>query len=197
MSLGYNSLFATQLRKAMNPKNGERVTNTQLAEAINMTPQMVSNYVTGKNHPGLDVVVKIAEYLDVSLDYLLKGISSENQDWHQVSGLSEEAISTLRYLGAREDFDHPQALAELDQILTSPGVVEYLHNAGEARAKIEATLAAWGEDEYEQDIDVPAFLYWQLLETHRRFTKQRLEAAGVNVAALQAGKLGQPQPEDA
>lgn len=190
MSLGYNSLFATQLRKAMNPRNGERVTNTQLAEAINMTPQMVSNYVTGKNHPGLDVVVKIAEYLDVSLDYLLKGVSSENQDWHQASGLSEEAINTLRYLGARDDFDHPQALTELDHILTSPGVVEYLHNAGVTRQKIETTLKNWGAEEYETEIDVPAFLYWQLLETHRRFTKQRLEHEGIDVAALQASKLG-------
>ncbi len=43
----------------------------QLAAVLNVTPSVVSQYEGGKTMPGYDVLLKIAEYFQVSVDYLL------------------------------------------------------------------------------------------------------------------------------
>lgn len=46
--------------------------------------------------PTLDDTVILASLFGVTVDYLLTGISSENNEVHKATGLSEDAISTLR-----------------------------------------------------------------------------------------------------
>ena len=45
----------------------------QLAEQLHVTRQAVSNWETGKTQPDIEMLVKIAEYFDVSVEYLIYG----------------------------------------------------------------------------------------------------------------------------
>lgn len=55
----------TQLRERTNTKQ------KTLAKVLGVTPSVVSQYEKGKALPGYDVMEKIADYFDVSVDYLL------------------------------------------------------------------------------------------------------------------------------
>ena len=50
-----------------------------VAEAINSTPGSMSRYLAGKRDPDLKYVVALAEYFNVSVDWLL-GINGEKFD---------------------------------------------------------------------------------------------------------------------
>ena len=45
----------------------------QLAEQLHVTRQAVSNWETGKTQPDIETLTKIAEYFDVSVEYLIYG----------------------------------------------------------------------------------------------------------------------------
>lgn len=48
-----------------------RVTQKQMAERLGMTENAYQNYEYGKREPKLDVLIQIAEILEVSIDDLL------------------------------------------------------------------------------------------------------------------------------
>lgn len=48
-----------------------------LADAIDVTDSSISKYCSGERIPKVDVIKKIADYFDVSIDYLLTGVSAE------------------------------------------------------------------------------------------------------------------------
>lgn len=64
----YSAPFPTALRKLMEER-GE--TQENIAKAVGKTRQTISQYVNGVSEPGYDALVKIADYFDVSIDYLL------------------------------------------------------------------------------------------------------------------------------
>lgn len=61
----------------------------EIAKDLNIPETTFSGYVRGKSSPGLEILVKIAEYFNVNTDYLL--------------GLSE---SKKRIVLKREEFEH-------------------------------------------------------------------------------------------
>ena len=48
-----------------------------LADAIDVSAGSISKYRSGERIPKVDVLTKIADYFDVSIDYLLTGVSAE------------------------------------------------------------------------------------------------------------------------
>ena len=42
-----------------------------IAKKLNRTPACISSWETGKTEPSLDDLIKLADYLEVSVDYLL------------------------------------------------------------------------------------------------------------------------------
>lgn len=64
-----NSPFATRLWRLMN--DGPGTTQAQLAEITGKTRQTISQYVNGISEPGYNTLVRIADYFQVSTDYLL------------------------------------------------------------------------------------------------------------------------------
>ena len=46
-------------------------TQVEIAEAISVCKQCVSDYKTGKTYPSLETLYALCEYLDVTADYLL------------------------------------------------------------------------------------------------------------------------------
>lgn len=55
-----------ELRKARN------ITQLKMAMDLNMSQNTISRYENGEREPGLEELVQIADYLDVSIDYLLE-----------------------------------------------------------------------------------------------------------------------------
>ena len=55
-----------ELRKA------RRITQVRLAMELNMSQNTVSRYENGEREPGIAELIKIADYFDVSVDYLLE-----------------------------------------------------------------------------------------------------------------------------
>jgi transcriptional regulator with XRE-family HTH domain len=46
-------------------------TQKQIAREIGKTPQVISNWKVGFNEPNIDDLIKLANYFEVSIDYLV------------------------------------------------------------------------------------------------------------------------------
>lgn len=60
--------FAENLTELMREKN---ISQSQLAKHLNVGQQTVSKYMNNKIEPGLDTVIKIANFFEVTVGYLL------------------------------------------------------------------------------------------------------------------------------
>lgn len=73
----------------------KNITQRELADKINVTEVTISRYLSGERSPRIEIVNKIAEYFDVSIDYLLgrvdtKTSNSTSNENGLVIGLSRE-----------------------------------------------------------------------------------------------------------
>ncbi len=55
-----------ELRKA------KKISQLKLAMDLNMNQNTISRYETGEREPGINELIKIADYFNVSVDYLLE-----------------------------------------------------------------------------------------------------------------------------
>ena len=72
----YNDLFPQTLRQfmAVHPvRTHERTTQKTLADAVGVRPQTISQYAIGETQPTPAVLLKIADYFCVTVDFLLTG----------------------------------------------------------------------------------------------------------------------------
>lgn len=56
----------------------KELTQTQVAKAINVTQRNISFYETGTNEPDLKTIAALANFFDVTTDYLL-GLSNQRK----------------------------------------------------------------------------------------------------------------------
>lgn len=61
-------MFGDRLRELREDRS---LTQDQLAEHLKITRQQLSSYENGRFEPNMDTLVSIADFFDVSLDYLL------------------------------------------------------------------------------------------------------------------------------
>lgn len=106
-----NSSFAKVLRSLM--AELPTTTQAQLAEVTGRSRQTVAQYVSGVSEPGFDVLVTIADYFKVSVDYLLgrshhKTVDIRTQAICDATGLNEKSISLL--------LDHMDGINPCDSI---------------------------------------------------------------------------------
>lgn len=87
------------------------MSQSQLAEVLGVQRQAVSYYVIGQKLPDYDNLLKIAEYFDVSIDYLLRG---EYKDIHTITGLSSEAVENLKVIKRSEIKKYNGSYATID-----------------------------------------------------------------------------------
>lgn len=79
------------------------MTQDQLAEALFVTRQSVSNYETGKSRPDIDMLLRIADILHTDIDSLLYGPTVDDsrrlrKKWLLISGISFGVLLTAYYL---------------------------------------------------------------------------------------------------
>ena len=53
-------------------REGENLTQEQLAEKLNISKSAIAGYEQGRRKPDLETTVKIAEFFGVTLDFLVK-----------------------------------------------------------------------------------------------------------------------------
>ena len=113
------SEFGSRLRKLRRDAN---ITQKQIAQYLNITQTAIGKYEKHDNaYPSIEVLIKIADYFHVSIDYLLRGqqydASAENNVngvltnstvlqanrggtvWHGEQSISPEAEELLRIYG--------------------------------------------------------------------------------------------------
>lgn len=101
----YNSPFATAIRKLMDDRG---TTQDKLAEEIDKTRQTVSQYVNGISEPGYNTLVKIADFFDVSTDFLLGRTQDKSRSPSAIDqlGISESVVAWLKSIGKESEDDH-------------------------------------------------------------------------------------------
>lgn len=100
----YNDPFPTILRELIKDNN---TTQEELTAVLNVkTRQSVTGYIDGSTLPTIDKVVALADFFNVSVDYLLgrTGPKTTDPDLRFVceyTGLSEKAINNINKLSPR------------------------------------------------------------------------------------------------
>lgn len=92
------------------------VKQKDLAKAIGVTDNTISYYVSGARTPNTEQIVKIAQYLGVSADYLLglSDVATTDADVKRIcdaTGLSEKAVD--RIMQNKDNFFYRQGLNRL------------------------------------------------------------------------------------
>lgn len=101
-----NSPFAKALRDLLDGINsplGRKVSQKELADAVGVSRQVISQYCIGETSPNVERLYDIAKFFDVSSDFLigLTSIPTTNTDdrmIHEKTGLSNKAINELKRL---------------------------------------------------------------------------------------------------
>ena len=89
--------FASKLKQAMEE---QQMTQAELAVAIGKGKSSVSQYLSGKNIPKLDVQEKIAEVLDCTVDFL-----NSDEEISYVDGVKNVSVAeAARILGKSPQF---------------------------------------------------------------------------------------------
>lgn len=131
----FNKAFPTAMRKLMDQKG---VTQNELAEYLNKTRQSISYYCDGSSSPDWEAIAKIADFFNVSTDYLLGRTEDPSRLPSVVDdlGLSLKAVEVIEHLWV---FDTPNgqitfrnasshAVDVLNCLLESPDFDEVMGN---------------------------------------------------------------------
>lgn len=94
-----------QLRKRLN------LSQSALASAANISREAIGKYERGESSPSVDIAGRIAEALDVTLDFLVAGSNSSTDD------LDGDILSRARELAALPENERTPVLAVLDAYL--------------------------------------------------------------------------------
>jgi transcriptional regulator with XRE-family HTH domain len=59
-------------------RNSKGISQLKLAMALNTTQNTISRYETGEREPGIKELIRLADYFQVSIDYLLERTDNPN-----------------------------------------------------------------------------------------------------------------------
>lgn len=76
-------------------RKARKLSQVQLAIALNISTQYLSNMENGQRRPSIELLVHMAEYFHVSLDYLILGTSNHTDYQRQ---MREELAQGLQHL---------------------------------------------------------------------------------------------------
>ena len=83
-------MFSERIKELRNDLN---LTQVELAKRLSVTKQCVSNWENNNIQPSIDMLIKIADFFDVSTDYLL---GLDEKKLLDVSALTDLQISHIR-----------------------------------------------------------------------------------------------------
>ena len=80
-----------------------------IAARLNRTPACVSSWETGKTEPSLDDLVKLADILDISLDYLL----NRTNEYDVITEIREHSPIHQKVLSLFDKLSHEEQMQVL------------------------------------------------------------------------------------
>ena len=183
----YYDVFPSTLRGLLesNPKDGHSTTYKALGEAVGVRQQTISQYASGQTQPTADVVLRIAQFFDVSVDYLLTGVSSYNKDISEELGLSESAVEHLKHakqLYPQADPECIKTMPYLDELLSDKDFYEfldalyyYVEGLGGARSMTDEMK------EHFRGLDIEGYFIWQLQMYVQEFIQKEITKLGLDI----------------
>lgn len=87
--------FGDNLKKIRQDCN---LTQEELAKKINTSRSNIANYENNKNMPSIDVLNKLSEILDCSIDYLLGKTDERNPKQEDPLGLAKVGFTMDKYV---------------------------------------------------------------------------------------------------
>lgn len=113
----WNKAFADRLSAERKKK---KLTQDQLAEILNVNPQVISNWERCRAIPDIRTMIELADIFRCDLDYLTGRIEEHTHDISQVcriTGLSEEAVKRIKGKVPTDALSH---------LIVSRGFVEFM-----------------------------------------------------------------------
>ncbi|ACV57523.1 helix-turn-helix domain-containing protein [Alicyclobacillus acidocaldarius] len=120
-----------------------------LAEQLKMTRGQIANYEQGTREPDIETLKKLADFFDVSIDFLVLGKPNVSD----FNGLTNEVKRTLEAL-SQMSVEKQQEVADFAEYLRSKEeqpVVEY--DVREIAANMEKALYAHGDEDLIQHFE--------------------------------------------
>jgi len=144
----YNSEFKKRLREKFCI---DRKTILNLAAHLDISEQSVRDYMSGNVFPKTENLIKIAEFFNCSLDYLvgLSDVSSpdaETRAINEQTGLSQKAIEVLRFLNTAGEDDedrreHHKIISLINEVLEdSSGLISRFEEKGFPLSNVFSTM---------------------------------------------------------
>lgn len=98
-------------------REANNLTQKQMANILNVTQKTVSTYENGLTEPDISTMIKIADFFDVSLDYLLDRKTTKTETTRITIDISADELSVLKRVIARldEQLNHERYKAALAQ----------------------------------------------------------------------------------
>ena len=94
----YNARFASTLRDLMAK---HKTTQKELAKFVGIRPQSLAQYCSGETTPNGEKLLKIAEFYNVTTDFLLTGTVIEDIPVREMLGLSERTVENMHAVCSR------------------------------------------------------------------------------------------------
>lgn len=117
---GFNNILAVRLRQLM---YGSGTTQQELAEKTGCSRQAIAQYMDGSNAPNIDKLILIAEFFNVSIDYLV-GKDKEQTEEELVqsivnyTGLDEISVRELHKLQKLSTNKVETAVAKISYVIS-------------------------------------------------------------------------------
>ncbi len=93
---------------------------TQLAEQIGSHLSHINRIETGKYNPSLDVIQKLANVFDVSIDYL---VSDTDEDFKEVRIEDKELMERVKLIDSLDAEDRTALIRVIDSMLTKKKIM--------------------------------------------------------------------------
>jgi len=104
--------FAEKLKKIRKNKN---VSQIELSEKIGISPNHFSRLETGKYMPSIPVLVKIAQALEVTIDYLVNGM---DEDIPEIQIKNKSLLEKVKLIDNLDEEDQRAIIRIIDSMLT-------------------------------------------------------------------------------
>lgn len=116
---GFNNILAVRLRQLM---KGKETTQQELAEKTGCSRQAIAQYMDGSNAPNIDKLILIAEFFNVSIDYLVgKDKEQTEEEFVQsivnYTGLEENSIEVLHKLKCESTNEIEETVKKISAML--------------------------------------------------------------------------------
>ena len=113
-------------------RSENHLTQAQLAEILGIAKTTLAAYEQGKSEPNIELLIKLADYFCVTVDYLIGKTNCSNSDYQPIAdslGIDEKTIETLLLLSATtykySKLDYLEAIIQHPQF---PGLLNQIHS---------------------------------------------------------------------